>query len=162
MNTKGLKVFALWTAIAASTMPAAFAASSAPAGGSYKAPFNSYGQPDMEGTWTNATLTVLERPKEYGTRKVMTADEVKKIEGDDAKLYAADAAPRDPKVKTTDLPHDCGKGFSGAGCGYNAAWIDPGNTVMRVNGEPRTSFITDPADGRLPPNKPGVVDHGPY
>ncbi len=118
---------------------------------------NAYGQPDLEGTWTNATLTTLERPKEYGTRKAMTPEEVKKIEGGAAQLFAADAAPRDPKVKTTDLPHDCGLGFSGAGCGYNAAWIDPGSTVMRVNGEPRTSFITDPADGRLPPYKPGVT-----
>jgi hypothetical protein len=133
------------------------AASAAPAAAAYKPPVNAYGQPDLEGTWTNATLTTLERPKEYGTRQVMTAEEVKKVEGDDAKMYAADAAPRDPKVKTTDLPHECGKGFSGAGCGYNAAWIDPGNTIMRVNGEPRTSFITDPADGHLPPYKPGVT-----
>ena len=135
----------------------AASAGAAPADAAYKAPLNAYGQPDLEGTWTNATLTQLERPKEYGTRKVMTPEEVKKIEGDDAKMYAADAAPRDPSVKTTDLPHECGKGFSGAGCGYNAAWIDPGNTIMRVNGEPRTSFITDPADGRLPPYKPGVT-----
>src|ERR1700689_2038754 len=94
---------------------------------SYKAPLNGYGQPDLEGTWTNATLTVLERPAQYGARLVMTPEEVKKVEGDDAKMYAADAAPRDPQFKTTDLPHECGKGFSGAGCGYNFAWIDPGN-----------------------------------
>ena len=137
-------------------IPAALNAAADP----YKAPTNAYGQPDLEGTWTNATLTVLERPKEFGARKVMTAEEVKKVEGDDAKLYAADAAPRDPKFKTADLPHDCGKGFSGAGCGYNAAWIDPGTTVMRVNGEPRSSFITDPADGRLPPYKAGFKPPG--
>src|SRR3974390_543988 len=139
-----------------------FAASAAPAAGAYKPPLNAYGQPDLEGTWTNATLTTLERPKEYGARKVMTDEEVKKIEGASAQLFAADAAPRDPKVKTTDLPHECGLGFSGAGCGYNAAWIDPGTTIMRVNGEPRTSFITDPADGRLPPYKPGVVVPNPF
>jgi hypothetical protein len=161
MSTKKLTALLVSAAISALAIPAVFAATAA-AAGAYKAPLNAYGQPDLEGTWTNATLTVLERPKEYGTRKVMTAEEVKKIEGEDAKMYAADAAPRDPKVKTTDLPHDCGKGFSGAGCGYNAAWIDPGNTIMRVNGEPRTSFITDPADGRLPPTKPGVVVPGPY
>jgi hypothetical protein len=136
---------------------AVFADAAAPAAGAYKAPMNAYGQPDLEGTWTNATLTALERPKEYGTRMVMTPEEVKKIEGGAAQLFAADAAPRDPKVKTTDLPHECGLGFSGAGCGYNAAWIDPGSTVMRVNGEARTSFITDPPDGRLPPYKPGVT-----
>src|SRR5271165_2587573 len=156
MNTKQLIALGFGAAMSALVASSAFAAPSAAAGG-YRAPLNNYGQPDLEGTWTNATLTTLERPKEYGTRLVMTPEEVKKIEGDDAKMYAADAAPRDPKFKTTDLPHDCGKGFSGAGCGYNFSWIDPGNNVMRVNGEPRASFITDPPDGRLPPYKPGVT-----
>ena len=157
MNAKRFTAVLAGATIAALAAPAVFAAAAAPAAGAYKAPMNAYGQPDLEGTWTNATLTVLERPKEYGTRKIMTAEEVAKIEGGAAQLFAADAAPRDPKVKTTDLPHDCGLGFSGAGCGYNAAWIDPGSTVMRVNGEPRTSFITDPPDGRLPAYKPGVT-----
>jgi hypothetical protein len=146
--------------IAALAMPS-FAATTAPAPAvAYKAPLNAYGQPDLEGTWTNATLTVLERPKEYGNRAIMTAEEVKKIEGDDAKAVADGNAPTDPKVKTTDLPHECGRGFSGAGCGYNSAWIDPGSTVMRVNGQPMASFITDPADGRLPPYKAGFTAPG--
>jgi hypothetical protein len=160
MNAKKFTVLLAGAAISALAAPVVFAAAAAPGSGSYKAPMNAYGQPDLEGTWTNATLTALERPKEYGTRKVMTAEEVAKIEGSTAQLFAADNAPRDPKVKTTDLPYECGLGFSGAGCGYNAAWIDPGTTVMRVNGEPRSSFVTDPADGRLPPYKTGVTAPG--
>jgi len=156
MNAKRFSVLLAGAAISALAAPAVFAAAGVPGSGAYKAPTNAYGQPDLEGTWTNATLTVLERPKEYGTRLGMTPEEVAKIEGSSAQLIAADNAPRDPKVKTTDLPHECGLGFSGAGCGYNAAWIDPGTTVMRVNGEPRSSFITDPANGRLPPYKSGV------
>ncbi|HEY2677570.1 MAG TPA: hypothetical protein VGI65_11435 [Steroidobacteraceae bacterium] len=161
MSTK-LTALLAGAAISALALPCVFAATAAPAAVAYKAPLNAYGQPDLEGTWTNSTLTVLERPKEYGTRKVMTSDEVKKVEGEDAKAVADGNKPTDPKVKTTDLPHECGRGFSGAGCGYNSAWIDPGSTVMRVNGEPRASFITDPADGRLPPAKAGVVVRNPY
>ncbi|MEA3139160.1 MAG: hypothetical protein QOK23_1329 [Gammaproteobacteria bacterium] len=156
MNIRNFTVLiagAAMSLLAASVIAAPAAASAA----AYKAPLNSYGQPDLEGTWTNATLTVLERPKEYGNRKVMTDEEVKKVEGEDAKLVSDGNKPTDPKVKTTDLPHECGRGFSGAGCGYNSAWIDPGSTVMRVNGEPRSSFITDPPDGHFPPTKPGVV-----
>jgi hypothetical protein len=151
-----IQKFTLLMAGAAMSLLAASSALAAPSG-AYKVPLNAYGQPDLEGTWTNATLTVLERPKEYGNRKVMTDEEVKKVEGEDAKLMADGNKPTDPKVKTTDLPHECGRGFSGAGCGYNSAWIDPGSTVMRVNGEPRSSFITDPPDGHFPPTKPGVV-----
>src|ERR1700675_2556680 len=156
MSTKKFTALMAGAAISALAVSAALAGAASPAAGAYKAPLNAYGQPDLEGTWTNATLTVLERPKEYGERRGMTEEEVKKVEGEDAKLVADGNAPTDPKVKTTDLPHDCGRGFSGAGCGYNAAWIDPGSTVMRVNGEPRSSFITDPTDGRLPPYKAGV------
>jgi hypothetical protein len=155
MNAK-LTTVLFGAALAALTVSAAIAAPAAPAT-AYKVPLNAYGQPDLEGTWTNATLTVLERPKEYGTRRAMTVEEVKKIEGEDAKAVADGNKPTDPSVNTTDLPHECGRGFSGAGCGYNSAWIDPGSTVMRVNGEPRSSFITDPPDGRLPPYKPGVT-----
>ena len=157
MNEKQFPALLACALISALATPAVTVATSSQA---YKTPINAYGQPDLEGTWTNATLTGLERPTEYGKRKVMSAQEVAKTEGSIAQLVAADNAPRDPKVKTTDLPHECGLGFSGAGCGYNVAWIDPGTTVMRVNGEPRSSFITEPADGRLPPYKSGVAAPG--
>jgi len=94
MNAKRFTALLAGAAISALAAPAVFAASAAAAAGAYKAPMNDYGQPDLEGTWTNATLTVLERPKEYGTRKVMTAEEVQKIEGGAAQMFAADAAPR--------------------------------------------------------------------
>jgi hypothetical protein len=137
----------LLAAVAVVALSPAIAMAGAPAG----AATNAYGQPDLEGTWTNATLTELVRPATYGNRLVMTPDEVAKLEGEDAKAVAAGNAPTDPKVKTTDLPYNCGRGFSGAGCGYNSAWIDPGTAVMRVHGQPVTGFITSPANGRLPP-----------
>src|SRR6202021_1088505 len=108
MSTKKFTALMAGVAISAMAVSAALAGAASPAAGAYKAPLNAYGQPDLEGTWTNATLTVLERPKEYGARLVMSPEEVKKVEGDDAKMYAADAAPRDPKFKTTDLPHEGG------------------------------------------------------
>jgi len=123
--------------------------------GAYSAPTNVFGQPDLEGTWTNASLTTLTRPAEYGDRLILTPQEVAKVEGADAKEVAAGNAPTDPKVKTTDLPYNCGRGFSGAGCGYNSAWIDPGSTVMRVHGQPVSGFITSTANGRLPPYRTG-------
>ena len=120
---------------AAALIPTVAVAASKDAG-AYSAPLNVFGQPDLEGTWTNATLTELMRPAQYGDRLIMTPQEVAKVEGEDATAVAAGNAPTDPKVKTTDLPYNCGRGFSGAGCGYNSAWIDPGSTVMRVHGQP--------------------------
>jgi hypothetical protein len=131
-------------------------AASAQTAGGAPSPKNEYGQPDLQGLWTNATLTPFERPATYGDRLVMTPDEVAKAEGDNAKTTAANNAPTDPKLKVTDLPYDCGGGFKGVDCGYNASWVDPGSTVMRVHGEPRTSLITDPANGRAPPPLPAA------
>src|ERR1700676_4706 len=106
MNLKIFTSLAAGAAMSALAASAALGAAASPAAGAYKAPLNAYGQPDLEGTWTNASLTVLERPKEYGTRKVMTDQEVKKVEGDDAKLMADGNKPTDPKLKTTELPHE--------------------------------------------------------
>jgi hypothetical protein len=122
----------------------------------YKAPRAVGGQPDLQGTWTNASLTTLERPAQYGDRLVLTPAEVAKVEGEDAKAVAAANAPTNPKLGIKDLPYDCGRGFTGVNCGYNASWVDPGTTVMRVHGEPRSSFITTPANGRVPSMKPDV------
>ena len=68
MNTKRIAGLLAGAAISALAAPIVFADATTPTAGAYKAPMNAYGQPDLEGTWTNATLTVLQRPKEYGTR----------------------------------------------------------------------------------------------
>ena len=153
----GRPLFSLAVGVATAALgPVAVMAAPKDAGG-YVAPLNAFGQPDLEGTWTNASLTTLVRPAVYGSRLIMTPQEVAKVEGEDAKAVAAGNAPTDPKVKTTDLPYNCGRGFSGAGCGYNSAWIDPGTTVMRVHGQPVTGFITSTADGHLPPYRTGFT-----
>jgi hypothetical protein len=41
----------------------------------WKAPRNAMGQPDLEGGWTNATMTPQTRAPQYGTRRAMTAEE---------------------------------------------------------------------------------------
>jgi hypothetical protein len=43
---------------------------------------------------------------------------------------------------------------SGGTGGYNYFWIDAGNKVAVFNGEPRSSLITNPDNGRVPPMTP--------
>jgi hypothetical protein len=116
----------------------------------YHAPRNAFGQPDLEGVWTNATLTTFERDAKYGDHLVMTPQEAAAVEGANRKFIKDADAPTDPKVKTTDLPYDCGRGFKGADCGYNFAWTDPGTEVMAVAGQKHTSILVEPANGKLP------------
>jgi hypothetical protein len=116
----------------------------------WRVPRTADGHPDLQGVWTNATITPLERPKEFGDRLVIGEAEAKAIEAQNQQFNEASDAPTDPKTRTQDLPHSCGLGFTGADCGYNNFWIDRGQTVAEVNGERRTSLIVEPANGRVP------------
>ncbi len=131
---------------------------------SYHAPRAVDGQPDLQGTWTNATLTPLERPVAIGDRRAMTAAEVKAVEGKRAEVIRESSEPTAASVDLNKLPcyaANITEGGATVDCGYNAFWTDHGDTVMRVNGEPRTSMITYPANGRMPPRLPRKPGAGP-
>ena len=152
MKSTAISLVALAGALGAfAAGPAAAAQPASTRGAAYHAPRNAFGQPDMEGIWTNATLTTFERDAKFGDRLVMTPAEAAAVEGANSKFISQANAPTDPKVKTTDLPYECGRGFKGSDCGYNFAWTDPGTEVMSVGGQKRTSILVDPANGKLPP-----------
>src|SRR5580658_10964937 len=74
---------------------------------SYTPPTLADGTPDLEGTWTNATLTRLERPEQYGTRAALTEQEAHALEKKNDDLVALGNKPTDPKATVKDLPADC-------------------------------------------------------
>jgi len=121
----------------------------------YKPPRLADGHPSLEGYWNNGTLTRMERDPKYGDRQNLTPDELAAIEGANDARSARLNAPT-PQSKGVDDLNECQSGAQGAACGYNAGWTDPGNRVMRVGGQPRTSLITFPANGRMPKRLPGA------
>ena len=129
---------------------------------------NVYGQPDLSGTWSNASLTPVGRPAQYNGRLVMTPAEVAASEGTRADLVRLGNQSIPLNIDLKDVPCYAAQqgsdvqpggattttvytGANAANCGYDSGFVDPGNTVMRVHGEPRTSFVTYPASGVIPP-----------
>jgi hypothetical protein len=117
-------------------------AASAVAADAYKAPRNGFGQPDLSGTWTNASVTQLERPAQFKSL-VITPEQARAMEqASIAQASSADARPSDPKAGAPAKANDPG--------GYNAFWIDPGTKAGQIKGQYRSSWIVEPADGKLP------------
>jgi hypothetical protein len=126
------------------------AAAQAPAGAArpWTVPRTPDGHPDLQGNWTNATITPLERPS--GQAPVLTADQVAKVEKGMADRIERLAQPSDPNRPAPPKGGDGSTGAAGNVGGYNNFWIDAGERVAVVNGEYRSSLIVDPPDGRVP------------
>ena len=119
----------------------------------WEIPRTADGHPDLQGNWTNATLTPLQRPR--GREPVLTEAEVVDIEQGQAELVERLEAPSDP-----DRPLPVGGNnpvcIDGPTSCYNEAYREPGDRVARVHGEPRSSLLTSPSDGRVPALTPAA------
>ena len=107
----------------------------------YQAPRTSDGQPDLQGFWTNATLTPVERPASLGDKLVLSEAEATAMEGQMARRMEA-ATRRAIRTEVQRAGQAVG--------GYNMFWPDFGTHVAVVNGEHRSSLIVDPPQGRVP------------
>jgi hypothetical protein len=125
----------------------------------YTAPKLKIGQPDLQGYWHNTTLTKMTRPAGV-TSLVYTEEEVAKLEQEMVEEIEEGNAPTAPDAPAEYvIPKDIKPEYlagGGATGGYNRFWIDPGNHVMRVNGQPRSSIFTTPT-GTAPPRKAGAT-----
>ncbi len=102
-------------------------------------PRTEWGHPDLQGNWSNVTLTPFERPQGMGP--VYTWAQVDSIAGREVARVERGLEASDPN-RSAPQPGNVG--------GYNEVYFDRGDGVAMVDGEPRTSFITFPADGRIP------------
>ena len=110
------------------------------------------GKPDLQGSWTNATLTPLERAEDAPL--VLPKEEVARREQAFRERVARLAEDSDPNRPAPPKGGDGSTGAAGNVGGYNNFWIDPGDRIAMVNGEHRSSLITFPASGRVPGTTP--------
>ena len=106
------------------------------------------GHPDLQGNWTNATITPIDRPQ--GAPPVYTE---RRRGAWKRATRIAWSGWRSRAIPNRPAPPQGGDGSTGAAGnvgGYNNFWVDPGDRVAVVNGEYRSSLIVDPPNGRPP------------
>jgi len=86
-------------------------------------------QSDLQGTWTNGTLTPLERPPALAAKAFYTPEEA----------AAEERQSAERRNSRSRRPGDVG--------GDNEAFVDSGYKLVSTR---QTSLVVDPADGRIP------------
>ena len=89
------------------------------------------GQPDLQGAWSFATITPLQRPSQYEGRDQLTQEEVAALNSDAATRASSDRRGELTAQRDVDLA-------------YDQFWWDRGTS------DGRTSLIVDPPSGRIP------------
>ncbi len=113
------------------------AQSAPPKSKTWTAPRTPDGQPDLQGLWSNATLTPFERPKEFAGKPFFTEQEAAAFE---KRIMEGNNRDRRGDSAEADV--------AGA---YNDFWFERGTKVTPTR---RTSLVVDPPDGKVPPLTP--------
>ena len=124
-------------------------------------PRTASGHPDLSGVYNVATLTPLQRPGHFEGKATLSDAEAEAIAERWRNYMAKDSAPSDPNrgappAGGTEFYIPEFEGAAGGVGGYNAFFVDIGNSSFKIDGAWRTSIIVDPPNGRLPP----LSEHG--
>ena len=132
-------VFALVSALAAIVVaPSASGQSAKPA-----APRMADGTPDLQGTYTFATITPLQRPSALAGKDVLSPEEAAKFEASENDRLNRDLFDPEKGQPSAGYP---GRADGGV-LSYNDFWYERGS---ELTADRRTSLIIDPPDGRIP------------
>jgi hypothetical protein len=103
-----------------------------------RVPRTAWGDPDLQGIWSNATLTPLQRPPELAGKAFFAAEEASAFDKQ--------------RVAQTNADRPLRPGEVGA---YNDAFFERGTHGVKTR---RTSLVIEPQDGRIPALTPAAAE----
>jgi hypothetical protein len=98
----------------------------------YTPPRTAWGEPDLQGLYTNKTITPLERPAQFAGETELTDEQIAELEGRAATRSVDNGRSKGTEADVTSA--------------YNEFWWDRGKKVTTK----RSSLVIDPPDGRVP------------
>lgn len=101
------------------------------------------GKPDFSGNFDASTLTPLQRPTRFGNRLHLNEEEVQALRDREMNIRLADSEQGDPNRAPPEQGGSIGS--------YNDFWFDRGDDAFVLDGQYRTSILTYPENGRMPP-----------
>jgi len=123
-------------------------------------PRTSDGRPDLQGNWTNGTVTPLQRPGHHPDLVLSPAE----VAEEEARLAARvelelvrSVEAIDPENRPDITQEVALRAVDPMVGNYDDFWWESGYRLTIVNGEVRSSIITRPADGRIPALIPEAV-----
>jgi hypothetical protein len=111
----------------------------------YAGPMTEWDVPDFQGVWKHVTIMPFERPAELGEKRTYTEAEALRLEGAVQQTFEEANEPLDPDRAAPDVAAS----LPGLG-NYDLFWREDAKFIPTIDGEFRTSAITDPANGRMP------------
>ena len=112
----------------------------------YEPPRTASGKPDLQGTWTNTSLTRLSRPGNI-EKLVLTPEDAEELARNNFHNVRA-AKDAEPRSADREAPEALDR-LPPVG-NYNTSYVDPGTSYGVVRGEIRSSWVVEPEDGKVP------------
>ena len=97
-----------------------------------------WGEPDLQGIWTEEFDTPLERPEAYGNREFFTDEEYAEADNERARLLADQSSGGGDRRSAPGSQNDVAGAYSNAHLSFKHLGR-------------RTSLVVDPLNGRVPP-----------